>query len=268
MNGGEDRALRRVEEWVERRLGLHFDDEQRPAMRRRLRGLMDRSGWSSPEDIMEALARDSEGTGKLLAETVATHHTAFFREPRVLQHFATKIVSDLKPRHEPHRVWSAASSTGQEAYTLAIILAEQLGLETARQNWSILGTDLVQKVVETAARGRYLKAGTSGISPERMKQWFTAETDGRYQIHPGLQALCTFRRLNLLREPWPFQKKFSVILCRNVLYYFARDIQMRIVERLYDATEPGGWLLTGVSESLHDFRTRWQTHSSGIHRKM
>jgi len=268
MSAAEDRlAYQRIESWVEAHLGLHFDPEQQPAVRRRIRGLAERMGYETPGALLERLSKDPSQLSKALAETVATHHTGFFRESMVLDRIVREIVPTLGAGRERHRVWSAASSTGEELHSVAIILAEHLGFEEARSRFALLGTDLVQKVVRTAERGEYGGASMRTVSPERRTRWFDPMGQGRFRVGPDIRSMVTFRRLNLVKENWPFQHRFSVILCRNVLYYFDKPVRARIVKKLYDACEPGGWLLTSVSENLHELGSRWQSVSSGVHRK-
>jgi chemotaxis protein methyltransferase CheR len=85
---------------------------------------------------------------------------------------------------------------------------------------------------------------------------------------PMIKPMCTFRRMNLNNTPWPFQNQFHVVFCRNVLYYFDRPLQQELVERIYDHTLPGGWLITSVTETLYWAKTRWQTITTGVYRKI
>ena len=203
----------------------------------------------------------------VIAETFATHHTGFFREMIVLERLVGDIIPSFGRSLEKRRIWSAASSTGEEAYSVAMLLAEKFGASQAASGFSILGTDLVQKVVSTAERGVYGTGPMKAVSAKRRQEWFEPSRDGRHVVNQDLRRICTFRRLNLVKTPWPFNKQFSIILCRNVLYYFDKTTQARILKNLYEACEPGGWLLTSVSESLHEFKTPWETHASGVHRK-
>lgn len=267
MTAAEERAFADVEAWAKTKLGLHFDAEQRPAMRRRLEGLAHRWGLGSWVEVLRRLEADDVDLSAAVAETVATHHTGFFREPMVLGRIERDVLPSLPRTRERRRVWSAASSTGEEAYSVAILLAELLGPLEAEQGFAILGTDLVHKVVRGAERGEYGPAAMKAVSPARRARWFEPLGSGRFRVRPEIRALCTFRRLNLVHEPWPFRQKFSIILCRNVLYYFDKPTRARVLDRMYECCEPGGWLLTSVSESLHELGSRWETVSSGVHRR-
>lgn len=268
MSAAEDlKAFKGIEKWAERKLGLFFEPEQLPALRRRIQGLVDRRKMVSTGALLTELQKDPEGWAATIAETFATHHTGFFREVIVLDRITEEIIPSFERSLEKRRIWSAASSTGEEAYSVAMLLAEKFGPAQAAANYSILGTDLVQKVVGTAERGVYGAGPMKAVSSDRKLSWFETTRDGQHAVNQDLRRLCMFRRLNLMKTPWPFKQKFSIILCRNVLYYFDKPNQERILNRLFDVCEPGGWLLTSVSESLHESRSPWKTLASGVHHK-
>lgn len=268
MSAAKDlKSFRGIEHWAERKLGLFFEPEQLPALRRRIQGLVDRRNLGSPAALLKELQREPDAWAAKIAETFATHHTGFFRELIVLERITKECIPSFGRSLDKRRIWSAASSTGEEAYSVAMLLAEAYGPAQAAASYSILGTDLVQKVVGVAERGVYGEGPMKAVGAERRQTWFEGTRDGQYAVNQSLRNLCLFRRLNLMKSPWPFTKKFSIILCRNVLYYFDKPNQERILNRLFDACEPGGWLLTSVSESLHESRSPWKTLASGVHHK-
>ena len=263
----DDEALRAVEGWARRRLGLRFDADWQPTLHRRLEGLVARSGLRSVTDLLLELEADEATWGSRLAAALAVHHTAFFRERPILARLQGEILPELVERHGEHRIWCAAVSTGEEAYTVAMLLAEALGLQEARRRFSILGTDLVGDVIQRAEVARYPAEAVRGLDPERRRRWLVPLDDGDHEVRPDLRQLCTFRRLNLATGSWPFRHRFSVVLCRNVLYYFSRETQRDLVRRLFEVVAPGGYLLTGVSESLRELDHPWTTVAAGIHRR-
>ena len=236
-------------------------------MRKRLTELARRLDLDSPNALAARVRSERESMYGLLADTLSTNHTTFFREPIVLERIPRDIMSSLPRRVDRHRIWSAASSTGEEAYSVAMLLAEHLGADRAQQEYAILGTDLVQRVVQQAERGRYSRAVVKGMSEDRKLKWFSKKGSDAFEVSAELKRMCTFRRLNLVNDNWPFNQKFSIILCRNVLYYFDKQTQTKILQGLYRVCEPGGWLLTSVSESLREIESKWVTLSTGIHRK-
>ena len=166
------------------------------------------------------------------------------------------------------RVWSAAASTGDEAYTIAIIAAERWGVLQARRRIAILGTDISDPVIGQAEEGVYGSTHLEHVPDDLLQRYFRPCGIGQHAIQEDIRKMCTFRRLNLKAYPYPFRGSFDVIFCRNVLYYFDKDHQVKTLEALYEVARPGGWLLTSVTEAVRDLHTRWVSLGSGIHRKL
>jgi chemotaxis protein methyltransferase CheR len=197
---------------------------------------------------------------------VSTHHTFFFRELEVLQQIQTTILPQL-PRDETLRIWSAAAASGEEAYTLGILLTEALRQKHVLQQVAILGTDISHPMIEQAEHGVYDPGRMELVPPDLFKRYFEPVGLGQWRVATALKQLCTFRRMNLQSMPWPFKTPFHVIVCRNVLYYFDVPQQKRLVEEMYDWTIPGGWLVTSVTETLSGLSTRWCKVQVGLFRK-
>jgi chemotaxis protein methyltransferase CheR len=148
-----------------------------------------------------------------------------------------------------------------------MLAAEALGPEQAASAVSILGTDISAPVVKQAESAVYGAAHLEQTPEYFLTRYFVPVGGGEFKVSPHIQKMCTFRRLNLKVQPFPFRRPFDVIFCRNVLYYFDRGQQRRTLEALYEAAEPGGWLLTSVTESVRDLNTRWCWVGGGIYRK-
>jgi chemotaxis protein methyltransferase CheR len=267
MSRRERRHFLSVRQWIYDHMGLDYPERKHLLLYNRLRKLCWRVGIPSMRDLDQHLQnRDFPGLDKELARAVSTSHTYFFREEKVLQFFQDQILPTL-PAGETWRLWSAAASSGEEAYTVAMILAEAFGGVQALNHVAILGTDIDREMIEQAERGIYSEQRLENVPPYLHKRYFRRAEPGQWRIDSGLQQMCTFRRLNLMSSPWPFRNNFHVILCRNVLYYFDTEHQRDLAERLYDVTMPGGWLLTSVTEPVQTLKTRWQVVTSGVHRK-
>ena len=203
------------------------------------------------------LMRSPAGEAELqfLIDRISTNHTHFFRE---IKHF--EFISDVilpawraaKGRKEPFRLWSAASSTGEEPYSLAIHLAENFApAESGR--WQIDATDISTRVLEVARQGVYEKERLTSVSPEILRRYFQkGEKDwaGHFRVKDALRRRVQFQHLNLLGQAYPFAWPFDLILCRNVMIYFDRPTQETLVRQLSAQLVPGGFLLVGHSESL------------------
>lgn len=191
-------------------------------------------------------------TGKaelqIMVDLLTTNETYFFREPRHFE-FLTQQVLAKHPPGQAFNIWSGASSTGEEIYTLAMVLADKFGV---RGNWSVLGSDLSTQVLEVARRGEYMIERTRGLPPEYMAKYCvkgTGDKAGMFNIMPDLQKHTKFMQINL-NQPIPEIGKFHVIFLRNVMIYFDSATKRQVIAKLITKLLPGGYLIIGHSESL------------------
>ena len=262
----EESGYQRIREWLHKQCGMNYQDKKRDLLTHRMQRVCERWGISNLDLLAEKveLGLDREIQFAVL-HAASTNHTFFFREPQILDFFKNTILPDLPQKGA--RIWSAAASTGDEAYTLAIMMAEARGRHWIENNVSILGTDISEVVIGSAEMGIYGSSHLDQMPPNILPRYFSPLGMDQYQVQEDIRRVCMFRRLNLKANPYPFKQLFHTIFCRNVLYYFDRAHQRSTVEALYDVTEPGGWLLTSVTESLRDMDTRWITIQGGVYRK-
>lgn len=207
--------------------------------------------WNHVSNLDKSGSSDELG---FLVDSLTTNYTKFFREPRSLDYFRDCIVPTLakEKNREKISVWSSACSSGEEPYTLAIILAEILE-RTPALKWEIIGTDISRRVLETASAGIYT-TNEIGISDTALvKKYFLKGKDkslGKCRVKKCLRDNIKFMHLNLFGNTYPFDEKFDVIFCRNVMIYFDRQTQKQLVERLVTWLKPNGYLVIGASESI------------------
>lgn len=185
-----------------------------------------------------------------MVDLLTTNETYFFREPQHFE-FLKQIVPTLHKPGQTFRVWSAAASTGAEAYTIAMILADKLGVEGA---WEILGTDISNSVLEQARRGHYRIAETEKIPVEYLKKYCLkgkGPQEGTFLIDRKLRRHVSFEQLNLNAEGMKKMGDFDIIFLRNVLIYFDIPTKQRVVKNLIPSLKRGGYLIVGHSESLN-----------------
>lgn len=263
----EERHLHSIRQWIYRQTGLYYPERKYVLLYQRLQKVCWRFGIPGLRELDRHLQEgDLPGLSMEVACAVSTHHTYFFREGRVMQFLQEQILPQL-PGREQWRIWSAATSGGDEAYTVAILLAETLGLAAARQRAAILGTDLSHTAIAEAEQGEYDARRLESVPRYLLRRYFRPTPGGRWRVTRELRQMCTFRRLNLMSTPWPFRRPFHVVLCRNVLYYFDREHQRDLVERLYRVTAPEGWLITSITESLEGIDARWERVVPGVYRR-
>ncbi len=265
----ERETFEKLRQWVSEYTGIHYNAKKELTLYRRLHNLCWRLGLTGLDELQQHLQQTAAypDLPAELARVVSTNHSFFFREPEVLQFFQEHILATL-PEKEVWRVWSAAAASGEEVYTLAIILAEIFGQAGVRERVAILGTDISYPMIQQAEKGIYPQQKIELVSPPLRKRYFRPVSPDLWQVDPALAKFCTFRRLNLVKLPWPFQHPFHVVFCRNVLYYFDRATQEKLIWDLYDVTHPGGWLLTSVTETLHWMNSPWKRIDNGIYHKI
>jgi chemotaxis protein methyltransferase CheR len=199
-----------------------------------------------------ALVESPEGMPELLfmVDALTTNKTSFFREAQHFDFLKEELSVHFKTRNRL-RIWSAGCSSGQEPYTLAIVLQEAL-TPARRSDALILATDISQRILAAAREGVYDDEEVGGLSPPRLRRWFATRRDGakaRHRVSDELRRMIRFARLNLM-EPWSMRGPFDFIFCRNVMIYFDRPTQENLVRRFQGLLRPGGCLVVGHSESL------------------
>jgi chemotaxis protein methyltransferase CheR len=235
--------------------GIKLEPPKRDLLQARLRKRLKALGLNGFKDYLKFVARDPTGEELIqMMDCVTTNKTEFFREGRHFEHLAEQALPALlqRPdlREEPLRLWSAACSTGEEVYSLAMTALERVG---GTRVVKVLGTDLSTQVLAKALEGRYDADKTRGV-PEawRVKYFIPEEAEGRTLDRAGhlLKKVARFSRLNLNGEDYSFRAPFDVIFCRNVMIYFDAATQQKLVTRLTGCLKKGGYLYTGLSESL------------------
>lgn len=206
-----------------------------------------------------------------LTNAMTTNLTSFFREDYHFEQLAAEALPYLaKSRAAMRRVriWSAGCSTGEEPYSIAMVLREAQPL-FAGWDVRLLATDIDSKVVETAAAGIYSAERLRGVNPQRLMRWFKPcdQALRQYEVAADLRSLATFRQLNLLNA-WPFKGPFDVIFCRNVTIYFDKETQRLLFERLAKLQEPGAWLFIGHSENLFNVTQCYKSVGRTVYRKV
>jgi chemotaxis protein methyltransferase CheR len=248
--------------------GLELGVGKEQLVASRLGKLMRALGFEAFRDYYQHVQDDRSGAALVeLIDALTTNHTSFFREQAHFDFLVGRVFAE-HAGHAPMRIWSAASSTGEEPYTIALIAREHLGPQSPSLP-RILATDISTRVLETARRGMYkAERFQGGLAPWLRKHLLRGEGrwEGWYRMRPEILAMIEFRRLNLI-EPLPDVGRFSVIFCRNVMIYFSRETQTQLVNRLAACLEPGGYLFVGHSESLSGIQHPLQQVQPAVYRK-
>ncbi len=247
-------TFKQLRDLIYERSGMFFQDNKKYILEGRLQARLRERHCRSYEDYYKLLKfdawRDSELTA--LFDLITTNETFFFRDLPQLHAFNDTIVPAVMEANQGTsklRIWSAACSTGDEPYTLAMMLLERPALA----NWSIeiLGSDISETVLTQARRGVYGAHSVRNVPPALLKKYFEHE-GGQYVLSPKVRQLVKFMNLNLYDQArLKMLRGLDVIFCRNCLIYFDDKAKQKIVASLYDSLRPNGYLVIGFSESMH-----------------
>jgi len=240
--------LRRL---LKQRSGLDLSADKQYLVESRLVPLARRAGLSGIPDLVQKIKGSAEALIRDVVEAMTTNETFFFRDKLPFDHLRGTILPALlsaRASRKSLRIWSAACSTGQEPYSIAMCLKE-MGAALGGWRIEIVGTDLSQEVLEKSKAGIYSQFEVQrGLPIQLLVKYFTQNGD-LWQINPDIRAMVQHRQLNLLQD-FSHLGRFDVIFCRNVLIYFDQDTKLSIFERLAKMMEPDGMLMLGAAETV------------------
>ncbi|MGA9752089.1 MAG: protein-glutamate O-methyltransferase CheR [Acidobacteriota bacterium] len=257
----EDELYRRFCALVHEATGLSFSENSRFFFEKRVEMRMAAIGVATARDYYQYLLYDSERAAEWdqLITHITTNETYFMREERQLRCFQREVMPLVWERSAGKRVriWSAGCSTGEEAYTIAILLREA-GLYP-EDRVEILATDINTRVLAKAKSALYTEAAFRAVDSSFRQQWFAPEGAGQFRLREEIRRRVSFSRFNLFEmDKYNLLLPFDVIFCRNVIIYFDLEAKVKVMERFHDKMRPGGFLLLGHSESLISVTDRFK----------
>ena len=236
--------------------GVFLDDSKGYLIETRLAGLLRETGAGGFAELFYHARADHTNTlRRKIIDAITTNETSFFRDTAPFELLQHKLIPELLDRRRkagartvPIRVWSAACSTGQEAYTTGIVLKETLG-DLRNFDIRILGTDISDRAVASSSYGHFSRMELDrGLSPDKVTKYFSPVAD-QWKIRDEIRAMATFRPMNLL-QPFAFPAPFDLIFCRNVAIYFTEPDKLRLFQNLGRCLARDGALIIGSTESL------------------
>ena len=260
------RDFERVRALIHQRAGIHLHDGKQAMVYSRLSRRLRDTKHQSFEHYLSWLDKSSGDTAQRewqeFVNCLTTNLTAFFRE----EHHFHSLTEWLKEQGgRSLRIWCCASSTGEEPYSIAITVAETLGLHAPVK---IIATDIDTNVLATASRGVY-DADARGLSPARLRMFFLkgkGGNQGQMRVKPELARLVEFKPLNLTQKsPWSMGEPVDAVFCRNVMIYFDAPTQRSVLERLHQAMRPRGLLFVGHSENFTESRDIFQLRGKTVY---
>ncbi|MDT8900684.1 CheR family methyltransferase [Anaeroselena agilis] len=256
--------------YIKSQYGIRLGQEKKSLVLGRLGNLLSQQGFATFSEYFGHIMADKTGSAaSTLVNRITTNHTYFMRETKHFDYFRTVVLPYLQAHVKDRdlRIWSAGCSTGEEPYTLSMIIDEYFGLGKNEWDTKLLATDISETALNTARQGIYRQDDVATL-PAAWRAAYTKKLDSeRRAITETIKNEVIFRRLNLMDASFPFKKKFHVIFCRNVMIYFDARTRNELVRKFYDLTEPGGYLFIGHSESLNRDQTGYKYIMPAVYRK-
>lgn len=251
-----DEEFEQLRRLIKSRFGINLTDQKKSLVVGRLQKLLRTTGFASFGAYYEHLANDrNESALSELINRISTNHTYFNREKAHFDYFqqtALPAVVETLKRHNSRdlRIWCAGCSSGEEAYTLQMLMQEYFAGDYPRWDAGILATDISERVLAIARDGIYPQERVMQLPETLQRKYFRRLADGSSQVVESVRKEVTFRRFNLMNERFPFKKAFHIIFCRNVMIYFDQPTRETLVSKFHQLTVPGGYLFIGHSETL------------------
>lgn len=239
--------------YIKSNYGIQLKENKKNLLVGRLQNVLRQEGFDSFTDYYNYILADKSGRAvTTLIDKITTNHTYFMREADHFYYFKDKVlpklVSNIKDKDL--RIWCAACSTGEEAYTLAMIIDEFFGKEKSSWDTKLLATDISEKVLNIAKQGIYSREDIASLPASWQLKYFRRYDEDNYILTDGIKNEVIYRKFNLMESVFPFKRKFHTIFCRNVMIYFDYETKIKLVNKFYDHLEEGGYLFVGLSESL------------------
>ncbi|CAH8202330.1 Chemotaxis protein methyltransferase [Vibrio aestuarianus] len=247
-----DQEYRDFSRFLESQCGIVLGDSKQYLVRSRLSPLVAKFKLTSLSDLLRDVVTGRNRELRVAAvDAMTTNETLWFRDSYPFTVLAERLLPEVAAKKRPIKIWSAASSSGQEPYSMAMTVLETQQCKPGMlPSVSITATDISASMLDMCKAGIYdnLALGR-GLSPERRKTFFEDAGDGRMKIKDNVKRLVNFRPQNLM-ESYALLGKFDIIFCRNVLIYFSPDMKSKVLNQMANNLNPGGYLLLGASESL------------------
>lgn len=264
-----DEEFKRIVSFVKTRYGIDLNGKK-TIINGRLENYLRRGGWSSFGAFMNDVEQDKTGDlEKTLVNYLTTNHTYFMREFEHFDFFKKEVLpwAQKKELHSKDlRVWCGASSSGEEPYMIAMTLRDFLGLDHSHWDARILATDISTQALTQAIRGVYDEEHMKKIPENWRRHFFHKMSNGNYVVEDEIKQQVIFRKFNLM-DPFPFKRKMHAIFLRNVMIYFDEPTKRQLVQKVYDALEPGGYLFIGMTETIDRDSTPFKIIQPSIFRK-
>lgn len=272
-----DKCFYKLSSFIESNFGIKMPESKRVMLQSRLQKRLRELKMESFEEYADYLFSPGGFDKELInmLNVVTTNKTDFFREPAHFDILLNHVIPDLKANHNFSRtrklkVWSAGCSSGEEPYTLAMVL-NKAGFTPREDNLFLLATDLSTAVLHKAIDAIYDSERAAPVPLDYKKQFFLKSKDSKQQlvrIRPEIRRMVYFKRFNLIQNRFSGIDTMDIIFCRNVIIYFNKDIQTELIRKFYDRLNPGGYLFLGHSETLCNSNIPFRSVAPTVYKKV
>ncbi|MFP4543547.1 MAG: CheR family methyltransferase [Candidatus Kapaibacterium sp.] len=265
--------FKRIRDYIYKNIGINLTEQKKALLMGRLQKLLRKYSFVNFEEYYNFVVQDKSGKAlSELANSISTNHTFFYREYDHFEYFKDTALPEIsrlmKARGENDiRVWSAGCSSGEEPYTLVMLMMEYFGKAYNELKAGVLATDISETALQKAMAGVYASERFGNMPKKYISRYFRKKGDN-YEVTPEVKKEVTYRKFNLMVPRFPFKKQFDVIFCRNVMIYFDEPTRENLVSKFYDFTAPGGHLFIGHSETIKKSSTKYHYIKPAVYRKI
>lgn len=252
-----DSDFTRLRDYMYATFGIDLS-KKKGLIERRLSEMVKSKGFSDFSSYIDNLLRDQSGVEvSLLVTKLTTNFTYFMREKEHFEFMKNTALPQIVPtiKDKSLAVWSAACSSGEEPYTISMVIDEYFGYSKKGFDTRILATDISPKVLAMADKGIYSLDRVTNLSGDKLARYFDKTGGNNLKVKPELRKQLILKEFNLMEPSYKFKKKFHIIFCRNVMIYFDNKVRESIANKMYDALAPGGYLFIGLSETLTNVKS-------------
>ena len=259
----------RIVNYVKKNFGIELS-QKKTLITGRMDNYLSRKGYGSYTQFMDMVEKNPNGDeARDLIDNLTTNHTYFMREAEQFRFLKEVVLPEVKKSltsTKDLRTWCAAASTGEEPYTLAMILKDFFSLEDSSWDTTVLATDISTKVIEFATKGKYLKEQIEPLPDTWKRRYFRSINSEECVVVDDLKKEVIFRKFNLM-DPLPFKQKLHIVFIRNVMIYFDEETKIDLINRIYDMLVPGGYMFIGTTEAIDKNKTKFQYVMPSVYRK-
>lgn len=264
-----DKEFLLIRDYIKDNYGINLTGEKKSLVYSRLKNTLDKLGLKDFTEYYNYLLKDKTGNASMtFIDKMTTNHTFFMREIDHFEYLKSTVLPYIERTAEDKdvRIWCAGCSSGEESYTLEMILTDYF---KNKGNWNteLLATDISTVVLNKAIKGIYSNDKIKTLNENWKKNYFKPIDSNRVQVIDEIKNKITYRKFNLMNSKYPFKRKFQTIFCRNVMIYFDDETRTNLVKRFYDSSEKGAYLFIGHSETLNNIKTDYEYIMPAVYRK-